>query len=356
MEKLKAAVIGLGRMGAEPSTRFEGKIPAGWLPISHAEALMTTEGIELVALCDTDEKKLNHFGALYHVSNLYTDYQKLIAEVKPDIISIATRTDVRCSIIHYALQQGVKGFYAEKPISRNIADCKEVLSSIRESGAHMVYGATRRAMDIYRKAKDLCWSGELGEIQHISIEFGRSAILWTHPHSSDLITFFANTTQLTQVQGLCTFDNETISDNDLVDCDPMLEQAYMTFANGISASIIKTNGLNVRISCSLGNLTIHGDGNSLEINRQGQIPHYFHTIEEQKVDPTASGTQHLFSELRDSIMNNNSIEHVTPEEIICGQQILFGIVQSALQGGSMVQAAELDEQLTVTGRKGNLYA
>ena len=40
MEKLKAAVIGLGKMGAEPSTRLKGKIPKGWLPISHLESVI----------------------------------------------------------------------------------------------------------------------------------------------------------------------------------------------------------------------------------------------------------------------------------------------------------------------------
>ena len=50
MEKLKSAVIGLGRMGAEPSKRLEGKVPAGWLPISHAEAILSIERLKLEAI------------------------------------------------------------------------------------------------------------------------------------------------------------------------------------------------------------------------------------------------------------------------------------------------------------------
>ena len=75
MIKFKAAVIGLGRMGAEPSSRLEGKIPNGWLPISHVEAILSTPGLELVALCDQDEHKLERFKTLYKIENGYSDQQ-----------------------------------------------------------------------------------------------------------------------------------------------------------------------------------------------------------------------------------------------------------------------------------------
>lgn len=352
---LKAAVIGLGRMGAEPSTRFEGKIPDGWLPISHAEALIATEGIELVALCDTDETKLSRFGEIYKVPNLYTDYQKLITETKPDLISIATRTDVRSDIIHFGLANGVKGFYAEKPISRSIKDCRVVLNSIEANKAKIVYGATRRAMDIYRKAKEICWSGEIGDIEHIHVEFGNGQLLWSHPHSADLITFFANSTELKSIQGFCSIDEKAIKQGE-IDADPRIEYAHIVFENGINASIGYTRGLNIRIGCSKGILTIHGDGNSIEINRNENMEGYFHSMETLKVNPLKSGTQHLMADLKNSLIDGKEPNLIKPIEILCGQQILFGIVQSTLEGGRKITLNMLNEDLIVTGRSGVFYA
>lgn len=352
---LKAAVIGLGRMGAEPSARLDGKIPDGWLPISHAEALIATEGIELVALCDTDEQKLNHFGALYHVPNLYTDYQKLVTEVKPDIISIATRTNLRCNIIDFCLKHGVKGFYAEKPLSRSIDDCKKVLSNIEQNKAAIVYGATRRAMDIYRKAKEICWSGELGNLEHIHIEFGHAQLLWAHPHAADLITFFADSTNIKSVQGFCTIDTNNIKSG-IVDDDPLVENAYIVFNNEIKATIGQTRGLNIRLGCSEGILTVHGDGNSIEINRSKQIEGYFHKIEELNIVPKKSGTQYLMEDLKNSVLNKTRPLHIKPAEILCGQQILFGIVQSTLEDGKKIDTEMLNNNLIVTGRSGAFYA
>ena len=352
---LRAAVIGLGRMGAEPSSRFDGKIPAGWLPISHAEALINTESIELVALCDNDEKRLTHFGQHYGIPKVYSDYRQMITDIKPDILSIATRTDVRCDIIRFGLEHGIKGFYAEKPISRSISDCRNILNQVDQHKAKIVYGATRRAMDVYSKAKEICWSGEIGEIEQITIEFGYAPLLWAHPHSVDLMTFFANSTSIKSIQGTCFIDENNIQSN-IVDDDPLIENAYIVFENGIRATITQTRGFNIRIGCTKGILTIHGNGNSIEINRTKVMTDYFHSVEEITVTPSKSGTQHLMEDLKKSVINNMEPTHIKPAEILCGQQILFGIVQSTLEGGRKITPGMLNEDLVVTGRTGVFYA
>ena len=129
---MKAAVIGLGRMGAEPSKRLEDVLPDGWLPISHAEAMISTPGIELVALCDADAEKVERFKKHYSILNGYTDYKKMIDEIKPDFLSVATRTSVRKEIIEYAANNGVKAIYAEKPLCNSLTECDQILSLLEE--------------------------------------------------------------------------------------------------------------------------------------------------------------------------------------------------------------------------------
>src|SRR6185312_15282004 len=98
----------------------------------HAESIKSIEHLELVALCDKDELRNKRFSELYNVKASYTDYKDLINEAKPDIISIATRTDVKAEIISYALEHGVKGFYVEKPLSRSVKECRGVLNKISD--------------------------------------------------------------------------------------------------------------------------------------------------------------------------------------------------------------------------------
>jgi scyllo-inositol 2-dehydrogenase (NAD+) len=86
MEKIKAAVIGTGRMGAEPSVRLAGRIPAGWLPISHAESVQAVEELELAAFADTDPARLKKMGSHYGVSNLFTDPFEMLDAVGPEFL------------------------------------------------------------------------------------------------------------------------------------------------------------------------------------------------------------------------------------------------------------------------------
>jgi scyllo-inositol 2-dehydrogenase (NAD+) len=354
--KLKVAVIGLGRMGAEPSSRLRGKIPDGWLPISHIEAIRETPEFELVAICDQNDELLRRHQEYYGINKGYVDYREMITEIKPDIISIATRTDIRCEIIKYGLQNNVKGFYAEKPISRSLKDCKEILNIIQHRNSKIIYGATRRAMDIYKKAKDICDSGELGQVKHISVEFGSTSLLWSHPHSTDLIIFFSGSTDVTEIQGSCFIETGSIKSPTLVDFDPIVKNAHFTFANGVSASISQASGFNVRIACESGILTIHGDGYCIEINRVKDLPGYFHSIEEVKIVSTKSGTQYLMEDLRDAVLKDQPVKHIVPDEILCGQRLLFGILESSMQGGRIVTIEELNENVVITGRSGKLYA
>ena len=129
MDKLKIAIIGLGRMGAEPSSRL-GKLSNGWFPISHAESIKSIPNLELTAICDIDANKIKKFSTLYNVPQGFTDYKELIEKVIPDIISIATRTNLKENIINYALDHGVKGIYVEKPLSRSITTVQNCRNSV----------------------------------------------------------------------------------------------------------------------------------------------------------------------------------------------------------------------------------
>ncbi|HET9278094.1 MAG TPA: hypothetical protein VFN95_07895, partial [Flavitalea sp.] len=115
-------------------------------------------------------------------------------------------------------------------------------------------------------------------------------------------------------------------------------------------------GLNVRIGCSKGNLTVHGDGYFIEINRPREMPSYFHSLEKIQIESVISGTQHLMQDLRDAVLYDQPVQHIVPEEILCGQQLLFGILQSSFQNGEQVSLADLNDNLVITGRTGKLFA
>jgi len=352
---LKAALVGCGRMGACTSDRLRQTAPIGWLPLSHAEVIKSNKNLELIALCDVDEDRLCWASAMYGVEKCYTDYKSMILETKPDILSIATRTAGRSEIIEFAAEHGVKGIHAEKPLSRNMADCNRALDAVAKNGVELTYGTTRRFMDVYRRAKEIVNSGEIGELVEISIEHGRTMLMWNHPHSVDLLLFFSDCLNVDYVQATCAINSSSIKDN-LVDDDPITENAFVKFGNGVNGVITSAFGLNTRIAGTLGSLTVVADGSWIEIHKKTceASPYHLH-VEKLEIAPEMSGTQRAFYELEAAVREDKELS-IHLEEIAISQQILFCFVLSSLRDGIRLRLSDLDDDFTITGRFGSLYA
>ena len=232
--KLKAGLIGCGRIGAFTRPELRDSLPAGWLPLSHAEAIRAIPGYELAALCDVDAQLLDKAVAAHEVAHAFGDYREMVRIVQPDVISIATRTAGRCDVIEYVARHGVRGVHVEKPISTNIGDCRRALTALRLNKTQITYGALRRFMDVYREARAMVKAGEIGELIQIEAQMGRTLLLWNYPHSVDLLLFFAGTAQVEYVWANCAIQEGAVQSADLVDDDPLVEHAVIRFANGVT--------------------------------------------------------------------------------------------------------------------------
>lgn len=352
---LTVGLIGCGRMGVFTSERTRAEIPAGWLPLSHAEAIRSLPGFELAALCDSDEQQLARAGAHLGIRRLYTDHQAMIGEVQPEVVAIATRAPGRCDIIEFASDWGVRGIHAEKPLGQSLAECRRALAAVARTGATMTYGTYRRFHATYRRAKELLAAGEIGELQHVAIEHGRAQLLWAHPHSVDLILFFNDRDDVEYVQADCTIASGSVGQG-RIDDDPVLEHAYVKMKNGVSASISKAGGFNTRLSGSRGTIHILGDGERLELHAPAAPGSgYQRPVLTETPTPERSATQVAFLELRAALLDGRDAP-MPLAAIERGQEMLFGFALSSLNGGARSSLVEVSPDLVITGRSGEHYA
>jgi len=324
--------------------------------MSHAECLQSLDVVRLVALCDTDRSALVEGGARLGINGLFSDYRELISSVRPDLLSIATRTPAKKQVFTFACENGVRAIYIEKPLANSTEDCRELLDLARDRRVKIAYGVNRRYHAAYRLARDLVRQGEIGELVDIVVEHGRSPLLWAHPHLVDLMLFFSGSTGVSDVQA--TLAPESVQwDSDLtVDSDPLVEHAFFRFANGVSGVIGRTPGLSVRLGGVDGTLTIHGNGHSLQLSRRSEPSSpYFWEQQFRSVAMGSSATVTAMRELAASIVDDLA-PPISPREIEVGTRMLLGCVWSHLQGGRRVTLDEVPKHLTVTGRSGNLYA
>jgi scyllo-inositol 2-dehydrogenase (NAD+) len=353
---MRAAVIGCGRMGAQPSARLEGSIPAGWLPLTHAEALLAVDGVELAALCDVSEAVVKRHAAHYGVAGAYTDYRELLDEVRPEILSIATRTPAKAGIVEHACRAGVKGLYIEKPLANSLGECMRLLGLMAENGVKIAYGVNRRYHPVYRSAREMLAAGEIGEVIEIVVEHGLAPLLWSHPHSTDLILFLSGAGELDSVQACCTAESVARAGELIVDSDPRIESAFFRMSDGVTGHIVRSRGLSVRVGGTAGTLTVHADGSYIQINGP-HAPGDGYFLHERVVHPLGKRGATVTAMMELACAVREGTASPTPEnDIIAGTRMLMGCTWSHLNHGRIVTAAEIPARLTVTGRSGDLYA
>lgn len=153
---------------------------------------------QLVAVADPDPKGLAQAGKRLGVSNLYTDYRKMLEEVKPHLLSIGPRwIDRHCEYVVAAAQSGVKGIYLEKPLCRTLAEADAMVAACDKHRVKLAVAFQTRYSPKLRVIGELIASGKLGQV----IEFrargkedsrGGAEDLWVlGPHLMDLMIHFA---------------------------------------------------------------------------------------------------------------------------------------------------------------------
>ncbi|EKO60071.1 MULTISPECIES: Gfo/Idh/MocA family protein [Leptospira] len=358
--RLRTALIGCGRIGAFTSLELKKSFPIGWLPYNHLDSILLNKDLfDLIGFCDIKLANLEFLRKKFKDKQFYTDYRVLIDEQKPEVVSIATRAQDRSEIIEYACKNGVKGLYIEKPAARSLKELKIIKDSIIRNQVNFVYGVQRRFMDLYIKAKTKIDEGIIGEINEVHIGFGRSPLLWVHPHSVDMILYFIGSTEIDYVQGSCEIAKEVVK-KDFVDSDPILNFGFVRFKNGstgVISSQTSINGMNASIAGSEGIIHIFANGSKMEVQLKKKIKNsnYSKLLSKDYFPSTkTSGTYAAFRQLGKSIYSKD----VSPYNILdleIGHRMLFGFVQSSLRNGERVRLNDVNENLFISGRQGNLY-
>lgn len=145
VDPLRVAVIGTG---------FGGRVQVpGFL--GHAET-------NVVALCGASDAKTKQVAAQYGVRAVYTDYEQMLVDVEPDIVSIVTPPRLHASMTLAALQVGAH-VVCEKPFALNSAEAEEMLAFAREHNRVHIVDFEFRYLPARYYLKVLLDQGYIGE-------------------------------------------------------------------------------------------------------------------------------------------------------------------------------------------------
>lgn len=352
--KMRAAVIGCGRMGAVTSDAMRRFAPAAWMPLSHAEAVVAQPSLELVGVCDIEPGLLASAVARFGVPG-YANYQELLDKLRPELVTVATRTPERPDIIAAAVAAGARALHLEKPLCNSVAQLTQLEALLETPSLACTFGTLRRYMPIYRRALEFTGGAEFGGLNQVQVNMGKAPLMWTHPHSIDLLLFFAGDRRVKGVSAHFAAGSVERQGSRL-DGDPVVVSVLFEFDDGLTGLIGQTGGCDVILAGSNGMITVESDGRRLRVRSSEGEDAYWdrHHVEEADGDP--GGTRLALDRLVDGLNGNTNQVLADKRAILTGQRLLLACGQSHLAGGAAVDPNELDPDLVITGRSGNRYA
>ena len=153
MEKVKIALVGCGNVGQ----------------VIHLPILKRMPDVELVAVCDPDERKAKTIAARYGIPTSFKSVEAMLASPigsEVEAVDICSSTDAHKATSIAALQAG-KDVLVEKPIARTAKEAQEIVNVANEYKCKLMVGMNSRFRPDTMILKSFIENGELGKIFYI---------------------------------------------------------------------------------------------------------------------------------------------------------------------------------------------
>jgi predicted dehydrogenase len=153
-----------------------GLIGTGWYGKSDLFRLIQVSPVNVVALCDVDKNMLAEAGKMVsqrqkskQVPKLYSDYRKMLAENKLDIVLIGSPDHWHAMQAIEALKSGAH-VYVQKPISVDVLEGEAMVAAARRYNKVVQVGTQRKSTPhLINAKKRIVDAGLLGKVSHVEM-------------------------------------------------------------------------------------------------------------------------------------------------------------------------------------------
>lgn len=234
MKNRNIAMIGCGRIGF----LLEAD-PLRYKPCTHMGGARSA-GLQINYACDINIERLHQFAGIAGISikNTYASYNKLIEEIRPEMVIISSWTGSHAGIGIMASKNGAKVIICEKPICSNLTDAKKLVNECKKNRTSLIVNHERRYDARYMHLKKLIESKKIGEIKTVhasilnsgyrgksNIEEGGGPLLHDGTHMIDMIRYLFG--EIESVEGELSRSNRKNGFEDRA-------LAWITMKNGIT--------------------------------------------------------------------------------------------------------------------------
>ncbi len=147
IDKVKAGIIGLGRLGRSYAQLIQQQV----------------KHVDLLAACSLSQEELAFAKTKLNVQYAYTDYHQIVNNHDLDAIFLLSPPQQHAMHIIDAVNAG-KHVFTTTPLGTNVEDCKAVMKTVRSRPSQVVMiGFEHRYDPAYIKAHAMIKKGQIGE-------------------------------------------------------------------------------------------------------------------------------------------------------------------------------------------------
>ena len=146
-------VVAIGRTGAGD---WGHAIDRLWL---------NAPGTEYVAVADATDEGAAEAAARLGGITPYTDWRKMLADEKPDVVVICMRhVDCHAEMAIAAAEAGAQGIFIEKPFVQTPAEADAVIAACQKAGTKLVCGFVNRYSETFARVREMIDDGRIGQL------------------------------------------------------------------------------------------------------------------------------------------------------------------------------------------------
>lgn len=175
-------------------------IGCGGIAELHAEALRLADRVTLDAVCEIDPQKARDFADRWGVKHVFQDFDALIRDARPEIVTLALPTQWHADFTLRAARAGIPWVLCEKPMARNLAEADAMRSTCKAHGTHLLVHHQRRTFPAFREIRRRIESGAIGEVECIRASTAGD-LLTDGTHLLNTVLFLNGDTPVRSVTG-----------------------------------------------------------------------------------------------------------------------------------------------------------
>ena len=164
MARYTAAIVGCGSIGN-----------------AHMEGYNLIDDIEVIAVCDPSLPARKTYMDEYGIEGEFESVAEMMAQAKPDIVSVCTWHLLHPAPTIAAAQGGAKAVICEKPMAIGMGAADSMVDGCTENGTKLVISHQRRFTPGWEKARALVEEGAIGKPLFVTNKVAEGLTNWgTH--------------------------------------------------------------------------------------------------------------------------------------------------------------------------------